>query len=63
MTETRAAGASEVPIEAKGLAKSYRDRPAVAGIDLTVLPGVSAAFALPPLIAAVVVFNRRDVAT
>ncbi|MDX6604652.1 MAG: type transport system ATP-binding protein [Solirubrobacterales bacterium] len=39
MAETRAAGASEVPIEAKGLTKSYRGRPAVAGIDLTVLPG------------------------
>src|ERR1700743_3515109 len=40
MDTTRSVGSSAVvPIAATGLAKTYRDRPAVDGIDLTVLPG------------------------
>lgn len=40
MVTTRSVGSSAVvPIAATGLAKTYRDRPAVDGIDLTVLPG------------------------
>jgi ABC-2 type transport system ATP-binding protein len=41
MVTARSVGSSAevVPIAATGLAKTYRDRPAVDGIDLTVLPG------------------------
>jgi ABC-2 type transport system ATP-binding protein len=40
MAATRSTGASAVvPIAATGLTKTYRDRTAVDGIDLTVLPG------------------------
>jgi ABC-type lipopolysaccharide export system ATPase subunit len=40
MAATRSVGASAVvPIAATGLTKTYRDRPAVDGIDLTVLAG------------------------
>src|ERR1700750_3012934 len=40
MVTTRSVDASAVvPIAATGLTKTYRDRPAVDGIDLTVLPG------------------------
>src|SRR6201995_2165436 len=40
MVTTRSIGSSDVvPIAATGLTKTYRDRPAVDGIDLTVLPG------------------------
>src|SRR6202000_2229120 len=40
MDTTRSVGSSAVvPIAATVLAKTYRDRPAVDGIDLTVLPG------------------------
>src|SRR6201992_3885468 len=40
MVTTRSSDSSAVvPIAATGLAKTYRDRPAVDGIDLTVLPG------------------------
>src|ERR1700754_5046317 len=40
MVTTRTVSESAVvPIAATGLSKTYRDRPAVDGIDLTVLPG------------------------